>query len=77
MFSCLSLHAHFRWGVALVGDFFFIGYCSPRCGTPFQVQGLYRETTLRRSRDYEEGQCVALILPLSNIFVKIFCIKQL
>ena len=28
------------------------------------------ETALRRGRDYEEGQCVALILPLNNIFVK-------
>ena len=39
--------------------------------------GVYRETALRRGRDYEEGRCVALILPLSNIFVKIFCIKEL
>ena len=30
---------------------------------------MYRETTLLQGRDYEEGQCVALILPLSNIFV--------
>ena len=65
---------HFRWRVAIVGEF-STGHCSPRCGTPFQVQGVYRETALRRGRDYEEGLCVALILPLSNIFVKIFCIK--
>ena len=31
---------------------------------------MYRETASRRGRDYEEGQCVVLILPLSNIFVK-------
>ena len=31
---------------------------------------MYRETALRRGRDYEEGRCVALILPLSNIFCK-------
>ena len=74
-FSWLSLHVHFRWVVTLVGEFF---YCAlPCCGTPFKVQGLYRETALRRGRDYEEGRCVALILPLSNIFVKIFYIKEL
>ena len=28
---------------------------------------MYRE---RRGHDYEEGRCVALILPLSNILVK-------
>ena len=45
--------------------------------TPFQVQGVYRETAVQRGRDYEEDRCVALILPFSNIFVKIFCIKEL
>ena len=56
---------------------FFIGHCSPHCGTSFQVQGVYRETAFRRGHDYEEGRFVALILPLSNFFVKIFCIKKL
>ena len=32
--------------------------------TPFQVHGVYKETTLQRGRDYEGGLCVALILPL-------------
>ena len=59
---------HFRWGVALVGEIFY-WHCSPCYGTPFQVHGVYRETTLRRGRDYEEGRCVALILPLNNIFI--------
>ena len=45
-FSCLSLYVHFRWGVALVGKF-STGHCLTCCGTPFQVQGMYRETTLR------------------------------
>ena len=31
---------------------------------------MHKEMVLRRGRDYEECQCVALILPLSNIFVK-------
>ena len=43
---------------------FSTGHCSPGRGTPFQVQGVYRETALRRDRDYEGGRCVALIFPL-------------
>ena len=50
---------------------FLLGIAHPIVGhAPFQVQGVYRETEFRRDRDYEEGRCVALILPLSNIFVK-------
>ena len=52
---------------------FSTGHCSSRRGTPFQVHGVYRETTLRRGRDCEGGRHVAL----SNIFVKVFCIKEL
>ena len=40
------------------------GHCSPRRGTPFQVQGVYRETGLKRGNDYGGGRCVALILLL-------------
>ena len=50
---------------------FSIGHCSPRRETPFQVQGVYRETTLRRGSDCEGGRHVAL----SNIFCKSVCIK--
>ena len=67
---CMSLHVHFRWGVALVGEF-SIRHCLPCCGNPFQVHGVYRQTTHLRGRDYEGGRHVAL----SNIFVKVFCIK--
>ena len=63
---------HFRWGIALVGEF-CTRYCSPRRGTPFQVQGVYRETTLQRGHDYEGGRCVAL----SNIFVKSILYKRI
>ena len=62
---------HFRWEVALVGEF-FTGHCSPGLGTSFQVQGVYGETTLLRGRNCEGGQHVTL----SNIFVKVFCIKE-
>ena len=63
---------HFRWGVALVGEF-STGHYSPRRGTPFQVKGVYKETALRRGRDYEGGRCVAL----SNIFVKSILYKRI
>ena len=69
-FSWLLLHVHFRWGVVIVGKFFYWELLTCR-GTPFQVQGVYRETTLLRGLDYEGGQHVAL----SNIFVKVFYIK--
>ena len=68
---CTPLHVHFRWGVALVGEF-STGYCSPCLGTPFQVQRVYGETTLLQGRNCEGSQHVTL----SNIFVKVFCIKE-
>ena len=61
---------NFRWGVALVGEF-STGHFSPRHGTPFQVQGVYKEMALLRGRDCEGGRHVAL----SNIFVIVFCTK--
>ena len=54
-----------RWRVALVGVI-LTRHCSPCRGTPFQVQGLHRWTTLRRGHDCEEGRHVVLI----NLFVK-------
>ena len=36
----------------------------PVVGPPFQVQGVYRETTLRQGRDCEEGRQVALTILL-------------
>ena len=67
---CVLLCEHgiayaFRWGVALIGVI-LTRHCSSHRGTPFQVQGLHRWTTLRRGRDCEEGRHVALI----NLFVK-------
>ena len=38
-----------------------LGIAHPVVGTPFQVQGVFRNTTLLRGRDYEAGQFVALI----------------
>ena len=55
-----------RWGVALV-RVILTGHCSPRRGTPFQVQGLHQWKALKRGRDCEEGRHVDLInvTPLS------------
>ena len=72
MFSWLPLHVHFRSGVALVGEF-SIGHFSPRRGTPFQVQRVFRETTLLRGRGFEGGRHVTL----SNIFVKSVLYKRI
>ena len=54
-----------RWGVALVGVI-LIRYCSPRRGTPFQVQVIYMRLTLIWDRRCEESGTVAL----RNLFVK-------
>ena len=72
IFSWLPLHVHFRWGVALIGEF-STRHCSPCHGTPFQVQGVYRETTILRGHDFEGGRHVAL----SNIFVKSVLYKRI
>ena len=59
MLMCVLLCEHgivcaLRCGVALVGVI-FIGHCSPRRGTPFQVQVMYRWLTLIWDRRCEES----------------------
>ena len=56
---CMPLHVHFRRGVVLVGEFFYWALLIPLWDPPFQVQGVYRETALRRGRVYEESRHVA------------------
>ena len=63
----MPLHMHFRWGVTLIGKL-STGLCSPRRGTPFQVQGLSRETVRSRGSVWEESRNVAL----SKYFVKMY-----
>ena len=53
----------FRRGVALVGEFFYGALLTPSWD-PLLGTKVYRETALRRGRDYEGGRCVALIFPL-------------
>ena len=50
---------------------FLLGITHPVMGLPFQVQGVYRETTLRRGRDYEEGRHMALMY-VKRIVIKFF-----
>ena len=55
---------------------FLLGIAHPVVKPPFQVQGVYRETALRRGCDCEEGQHVALtILLLKIILCKKIVIK--
>ena len=61
----MNIACALRWGVALVGVI-LIEHCSPRRGTPFQVQVMCKRLTLIRDRMCEEGRHVALI----NNFVK-------
>ena len=38
-----------------------LGIAHPVVGSPFQVQGVFRKTTLLRDWDYEAGKTVTLI----------------
>ena len=57
------------------------GHCSPYCGTPFQVQGVWKETKLTQGRHCEESWVVALVLTFvkhirTNCFNICFCVKS-
>ena len=54
-----------RWGVVLVGAI-LTRHFSPRRGTPFQGQVMYRWLTLIQDRRCEESRTMAL----RNLFVK-------
>ena len=60
VYCCMTIACALRWEVALVG-FNSVGHYSPRRRTPFQVQGMCRETTFTRGRYLEESMIVALI----------------
>ena len=70
-----------RWGVASVGVY-STRHCSPRRGTPFQVQGVCRETALTRGYHCEESRVMALILTFvkyirTNCFDICFCVNRI
>ena len=77
----MTIACALRWGVASVG-FYSIRHCSPRCGTPFQVQGVCRETALTRGCHCEESQVVTLVISFvkyirTNCFDICFCVKSI
>ena len=70
-----------RWGVASIG-FYSTRHYSPYRGTPFQVQGVCRETALPRGCHCEESWVVALVLTFvkyirTNYFEICFCVKSM
>ena len=77
----MTIACALTWVVISVGVF-SIGHCSPHRGTPFQVQGVCRETILTRGRDCEESRVVALVLTFikyirTNCFDICFCVKSI
>ena len=60
-FGDMTITCALRWRVTSV-RVYSTGHCSPRRGTPFQVQGVCKETALTRGRHCEESLVVALVL---------------
>ena len=80
-FGDMTIECALRWSVAFVGVY-SIGHCSPRCGTPFQVQGVCTETALTQGYHYEESRVVALVLTFvkyirTNYFDIFLCVKSI
>ena len=76
----MTIACALRWGGASVGVY-SIGNCSRRHGTPFQVQGVCRETTLTQGYHCEESRVVVLVLTFVkyiriNCFYICFCVKS-
>ena len=81
IFGDMTIACSLRWGVASIGVY-STRHCSPCRGTCFQVQGVYRETTLTRGRHCEEYRVVALVLTFvkyirTNYFDICFCVKRI
>ena len=77
----MTIACALRWGVASIGVY-SIGNYSPRHGTPFQVQGVCRETTLTRGCHCEESRVVAFVFAFvkyirTNCFDICFYVKSI
>ena len=77
----MTIACALSWGVAFVGVY-SIGNCSPHRGTPFQVQGVCRETALTRGCHCEKSWVVALVLTFikyirTKCFDICFCVKSI
>ena len=80
-FGDMTIACELRWGVASIGVY-SIRHWSPNCGTPLQVHGVCRETTLTRDCHCEESQVVALVLTFIkyiriNCFDICFCVNRI
>ena len=65
LLECVVFHYMCTWvGSSPYRNISLLGIAHPVTGPPFQVQGVYKETTLRRGHDCEEGQHVALTILL-------------
>ena len=56
---CIPLHVHFRWGVALVGEFFYWVLLTQSWGNIFQVLEVHKESNQVQEINYEKGRTVA------------------
>ena len=54
----MSLHMHFRWGVAFVGKFLYWALLTPLWVNIFQVLELYRKPKLVKEFNCEKGRVV-------------------
>ena len=80
-FRDMTIACALRWGVASV-RVYSIRHCLPRHGTPFQVQGVCKETALTRGCHCEESRVVDLVLTFvkyirTNCFDICFYVKSI
>ena len=56
---CVPLHVHFRWGVALVREFFYWALITKSWGNIFQVLEVHKESKQVQQINCEKGRSVA------------------
>ena len=54
----MSLHVHFKWGVALVGKFLYWALFTPSWVNIFQVLEVYRKSKQVQGHNCEKGRVV-------------------
>ena len=79
-FGDMTIACALRWAIASIGVY-STGHCSPHHRTPFQVQGMCKETKLTRGHHCEESHVVALVLTFvkyirTKCFDICFCVKS-
>ena len=56
---CVPLHVHFKWGVALIGEFFYWALLTMSWGNIFQVLEVHRKPKQVQEINCEKGRSVA------------------